>query len=115
MHCGVGLHCANFWKRQLPVNGLQMSCVHGSPSPQSASALHEAPQPLIFWYEHMPACLSQLSLVHAFLSSHTSALPTHAPLAHVSALVHALPSSHVPPLMGTVEQTLATQLSVVHA
>lgn len=100
---------------QPPVNGLQMSWVHVSPSLQSASTLHAAPQPLIFWYAQPPLALSQLSLVHGFLSSQTLATPVHRPLAQTSPLVQAFLSSQLTPLANPVTHVPFTQLSVVQA
>ena len=60
-----------------------------------------------------PVLGSQLSLVHGFLSSQVTGLPTHLPLLHSSPAVQALPSSQVP-VVGGCWQLPAMQLSYVH-
>ncbi len=47
-----------------------------------------------------PVFASQLSLVHGFLSSQTTSLPTQLPLLQLSPVVHALPSSQAPGFAG---------------
>jgi hypothetical protein len=72
------------WQKSLPVHALPSS--HG---PVWA-----------LWVQ--PALAVQLSAVHGLSSSHAPAargVPAHAPPAHVSALVHASPSSHGPAVL----------------
>ena len=53
--------------------------------------------------------------MHVFPSSQLKGVPWQVPLLHVSPVVHAEPSSHVPPLVGAFLQPVAgSQESAVH-
>jgi len=61
-----------------------------------------------------PVLGSQLSTVHWLPSSHDCKTPVHLPRAHVSLLVHTLPSSQAAVLLVNTQPVAVLQLSLVH-
>jgi hypothetical protein len=73
-----------------------VSSVHGLPSLQALASVQLPPQPTMGAKMHKLLLASQLSAVQVSPSLHALAVPdTHDPAAHLSPLVHALPSSQV--------------------
>ena len=155
MHCGLMAqsfsvvhalpHLGICTYTHLPVAFWQTSTVQSLPSPQTVgvpaqvplwqvspvvhalSSLHALPL-VAGLVTHLPAILSQLSMVQALPSSQTTFLPVlHAPPLQTSPKVHALPSLQVVPSAGVLVQwpelhksavqTLASSqsLSILHA
>ena len=113
-----------------PVAGLQLSVVQTFPSSQvTGGPMHEpfehvspavhafrSLQAFALFVETHPVAGSQLSVVHGLLSLQTAAAPArHAPNAHTSPIVHALPSSQASVLLAKTHPVAGLQLSVVHA
>jgi hypothetical protein len=124
------LHAAVLFVKTQPVAGLQLSVVHGllslhttavpglhrppphvSPAVQALPSLHAA---VLFVKTHPVAGL-QLSVVHALLSLHTTAVPgLQVPPPHVSPDVQALPSLQAFVLLANTQPVAGLQVSVVH-
>jgi hypothetical protein len=130
------------WLTQTPWMRLHASCVHGSPSSQSA-LLAQARQPGMGCPVHRPAwqrsppvqglpsehavpssgwwtqpvCGLHESVVHGFWSSQLGGLPgRHTPLWQVSLPLQRLPSEHDAPLAALVctQPVRGSQVSLVH-
>jgi hypothetical protein len=125
------LHAALlFAKPQTPVCGSQLSFVQTllslqtvgvpgwhEPPPQISPDVHALPSsqaPVLAGKTH-PEAGSHVSSVHTLPSPQTSAgPPLHAPPPQVSAVVHALPSSHADVLSTWTQPVAGLQLSSVH-
>jgi hypothetical protein len=82
-----------------------------SPTVHALPSLHDAA--LFVWTQ--PVLRSHESSVQTLPSSQARAEPPpHSPSAHVSPVVHALPSSHGSVLFAKTQPTAGSQLSVVH-
>ncbi len=106
VHGLLSLHCT-------AVNWVQPLFLHVSPAVHASPSLHVT---ALAKYTQPPlVSLHELS-VHGLLSSQLSTAPRQTACAHVSLVLHALPSSHASPSASMWTQPLpGSQLSVVHA
>ena len=80
-----------------------------SPTVQPCPSL----QPLVFAVVTQPLFAEQLSSVHGFLSSQTTAAPVQTPALHASLEVHGLPSSQAPVVAPWTQPFVASHASFV--
>ena len=91
------------------VPGRQLPKVQASPAVQAFPSSQAA----VLLAKTQPVAGSQLSVVHAFWSSHDSGVPMHAPPEQVSCDVHALPSVHAFTLFAWTQPASGSHVSVV--
>ena len=95
----------------VPATQLKVCRLHFSTPLQALPSLQSASlaQPHLLWSKKQPPGSTQLSTVHAILSSQLTPAPPHTPLLHTSPPVHALPSLHgvLSGLLGLLQSPVA--------